>query len=799
MGDKKRGENISELGIIIIASLLFAFFIYFVSATYIQTPYTSNSCLVNARENITLYGDTTGAFIKFTSALAGSFGEKTLRYALDSDNTADASLISVNLTYSAGRRIVVKEGQNAYRNDYVIINSGDYGRILVVSNIPLNATNAKIRLTDVITSETFDFETGIATTGSLNIDGQTYYIAANNSGINDAVYTVNLTWGTSASAGNAGTETTLFPRIKLNQSEWFAILYESTVDNSTKYALPGERLLSDYESGEFLGMRNSTSNIFTSKNFSSINYTISQNANGSVTGSIVGIDTDKDGVIDCNFNSTFGPAILLLEGQNASFSSNAICIPLTQEGTNPKTPAIGLPKFTEGSVSLRNLISNANEYQALDSYGTFLRYDLSNQNNLNISYPYNWMADYASFTPEGFICNLYRLSEDSRQVVNITINNTNSDIASNITQVNITIPSLVSFITNSNGTSEVATFTNTSTVLSWSSQNGLVMNLSAAQFWFSTDSNTTGTYNTNVTVVNSTGLEIFWITFTVNDTSSPSISFVSPTLSNGGTFDRSTIPVNVSISDNNETGVLIVNLYNSTGIVNTSIGNSTLTFFNFVSLSYGTYYINATVNDTTGNINNTETRTVTLSAASSSSSSSSSGGSSGGGATSTSTYTLNAAQSLDGTNKNLGIGDKINFVIGVANHVLNVTKVNSDSAEILIRSNPITLLLKIGESKKLSLSSTNYYDLYVKLESISGTRANITMKTIQELIPEGANESTQIESIETNQTSSTDEPNNESDKKDFNFNLMTTTIIFILLLLVYLFYYFYKRIKGKKN
>jgi len=58
-----------------------------------------------------------------------------------------------------------------------------------------------------------------------------------------------------------------------------------------------------------------------------------------------------------------------------------------------------------------------------------------------------------------------------------------------------------------------------------------------------------------------------------------------------------------------------------------------------------------------------------------------------------------------------------------------------DFANITIQSNPINVLLGIGQSIKLNLTSPDYYDLYIKLESIKNKKVNLTIQTIHEEIP----------------------------------------------------------------
>jgi hypothetical protein len=54
------------------------------------------------------------------------------------------------------------------------------------------------------------------------------------------------------------------------------------------------------------------------------------------------------------------------------------------------------------------------------------------------------------------------------------------------------------------------------------------------------------------------------------------------------------------------------------------------------------------------------------------------------------------------------------------------------------------LEIKVGEEKKINLSSQNYYDLSVRLESIERGRANITLNRIFERIPVTENEERKI-------------------------------------------------------
>jgi hypothetical protein len=82
------------------------------------------------------------------------------------------------------------------------------------------------------------------------------------------------------------------------------------------------------------------------------------------------------------------------------------------------------------------------------------------------------------------------------------------------------------------------------------------------------------------------------------------------------------------------------------------------------------------------------------------------------------------------------------------NHVLSVDKVTSSSIEITISSNTIKAILNIREEKKFDLTNDSYYDLYVKLNSISNNKANFTIKSIYEAIWKNVEIPKQIPEIE---------------------------------------------------
>ena len=220
--------------------------------------------------------------------------------------------------------------------------------------------------------------------------------------------------------------------------------------------------------------------------------------------------------------------------------------------------------------------------------------------------------------------------EDTSRLYNVTVNTSLNEGGqlSNITQINITLPSSFTFTNETaNQTFGPTTiqFVNTSTVLSWinSSAGGILINgsNSSASFWFNASGATPGTYNFSVSIVNVSGISIANVSVTVNDTTRPSIArFVGGTPANNTYLSATSLFLNVSGEDNGVIQNFLASLFNSTVIVvNATNLSSMLTSSlaanfsaNFSSLSDGVYFYNVSINDTYNNTNTTETRTFTV-------------------------------------------------------------------------------------------------------------------------------------------------------------------------------------------
>ena len=110
-----------------------------------------------------------------------------------------------------------------------------------------------------------------------------------------------------------------------------------------------------------------------------------------------------------------------------------------------------------------------------------------------------------------------------------------------------------------------------------------------------TDSNVESTSQRNITI----------------DTVNPTISFSSPTTVTG-TQTITWISANITAADETKMDTITIYLYNSSGIISSNTSTTNPFFWNITSLSTGTYYLNASVNDSAGNTNKTSTNTITI-------------------------------------------------------------------------------------------------------------------------------------------------------------------------------------------
>ena len=220
-------------------------------------------------------------------------------------------------------------------------------------------------------------------------------------------------------------------------------------------------------------------------------------------------------------------------------------------------------------------------------------------------------------------------------------------------------------------------------------------------------------------------------------------------------------------------------------MTNSSITNLSLNHEIKQTISEGSHGWRISCFDLAENQKNSTSRTITIT----SPPAQSSGGGGGGSSTTKSVaYSPTIIETSTGYTKSLAEKDKILFSVYTPEngkqHSLTLNKIGSYFANITIESDPITILLVSGEEKKLNLSSSEYYDFYIKLEGIKNNKANITIKTVYEKIIKEQAKIPQPIQNETQNITSNDNKKTDATKDTFLQNLKTIAFVIIPLIII---------------
>lgn len=171
----------------------------------------------------------------------------------------------------------------------------------------------------------------------------------------------------------------------------------------------------------------------------------------------------------------------------------------------------------------------------------------------------------------------------------------------------------------------------------------------------------------------------------------------------------------------------------ATSGVASSTASSTPSTSNTGSFSYG-----CTVTDNAGNsASSTAAYTVSQSPGSGS------GSSSGGGSSSSTasfwtkgTYSISEEEFKQGHSMNILPKQRVKIEVSSEDHYVGVKELTGTTAKIEVSSTPQEKILSIGEEWKVDVTGDNYYDLRLKLNSITDGKANVFATSIYEVVPQ---------------------------------------------------------------
>jgi len=91
-------------------------------------------------------------------------------------------------------------------------------------------------------------------------------------------------------------------------------------------------------------------------------------------------------------------------------------------------------------------------------------------------------------------------------------------------------------------------------------------------------------------------------------------------------------------------------------------------------------------------------------------------------------------QAQEGYNKEMSIKQRVKFKVGDDYHHVGVTGITDSTTTIEVSSEVQEATLVVGDIRKFDVTEDGYYDLSVVLNSISGSKADVTIKSIYEEI-----------------------------------------------------------------
>ena len=152
------------------------------------------------------------------------------------------------------------------------------------------------------------------------------------------------------------------------------------------------------------------------------------------------------------------------------------------------------------------------------------------------------------------------------------------------------------------------------------------------------------------------------------------------------------------------------------------------------------YYYNVSSCDSSNNCN-TSTQYNFTTSASGNGNNGGTGSGGGGGTVTTSfwsqTYSVSDSDFEKGIIKELSKKQRVKVSVNNESHYIGIIELTNTTATINITSNPIQVILGIGDDAKLDILDDGFYDIYVLLNSINNPKVNLTIQSIHEEIPAG--------------------------------------------------------------
>ena len=275
------------------------------------------------------------------------------------------------------------------------------------------------------------------------------------------------------------------------------------------------------------------------------------------------------------------------------------------------------------------------------------------------------------------------------------------------------------------------------------------------------------------------------------DRAYPIVNSISP--ASGSTSSSTSVTFSYNVTD---TDIANCSLIIAGSVSNTSssiVEDTTQTFTNSLSNAVYNWYVNCT--DYVGYTNNSISRSLTVSVPSGN------GGTTGSGGTTTTfwtagTHAISDEQFEAGYTKELAIKSRMRVKVENTYHYVGVVNLTNTTATINITSDPVQVVLGIGDDAKIDVLDDGWYDIYVLLNDINESKANLSVQSIHEEIPEGEGPvATTGEEVE----GEGKEIEEEEKKKWWLYGLIGVGIVVVIVIFFYLKNHLWKREFKKRR
>ena len=473
----------------------------------------------------------------------------------------------------------------------------------------------------------------------------------------------------------------------------------------------------------------------------------------------------------------------ILDGDNVTIEDNYVFFEKDLGGLTVFTSFLRF--YTDGNITSRNNYVETNENNASVNITGFFNPSYLETNPFTYYYSLQLNTTNDVFYPmSSFDYKIYETYDlGLRSNYQISGGNYDNKIFSNGTIIlfnDTTNPSVIDF-----GANMLANYTNstsTSIVFNFTAlDNGVIDSIvlrlyNSTGLYNSTEINNTDKSLTSYFYGNWSNLpnEVYYINATVNDTYGNNLTTYTKKI----TLDNTAPVVTQSCTPSSVSkGARVVCTCSATDNVDTSLS---LTYTELPSTTTaGTFTTTCTATDDAGN-SGTDTDTYIVTGGSVSTN----GGSSSSSTSSSvaTTYSLTESQLTSGYTGSISESSSYKIPLSGNFEYLTITDIDSDNIDVEFKDVSGIFNIKLDEIEKFELTGDNIYDLSVKLNSISASKANLTIMYIAE--PMVANVS--LEDVASETIVNGEEEQNKS-------YVWIFVLVSIILVGVIVYYFYYKR------